>query len=241
MVVGDAGVGKTRYASTFPKPFFIDTDKGTGSIRRVPGSWGKVTIKDAPFKGGREIPARGVYKYGQGWVMFLKTMEDITNRIVKGDWPYLTIVWDSLTTLQMLCMNHVLANANRHATQPQLQDYGGILTGMRTAAEMFTALPGFKILTAHVERSINPITTAVEKLPLGMGQFPALAAIFFDEIYYMEAKDRKNKKTDEVDTQRVLVTMQTSLIKSARTRRDVPDASEAHFKNVAPFLDLPAV
>lgn len=240
MLVGDAGVGKTRFCSTFPRPYFLDLDKGTASIRRTQGSWGKTTIKDLSAKTSvKAQPARGVFDYGKGWMEFLKSMESIANQMAKGTWPYLTIVWDSMTMLQQLAMNNTLSLANRPGAQPQLQDYGGILNAMKTAADMFVSMPGFKIMTAHVERSVNPLTTAVEKLPLGMGQFPALASMFFDEIYFMDSKDKKSKD-GEVKTSRVLITMQTSVIKAARTRIDLPDGTEAHFANLAPYLNLPA-
>lgn len=238
MVVGDAGSGKTRFAGTFPKSYFLDFDKGTGSVRKPSDQWAKVTIKDAP-NGGIANPSRGIHKYGDGWKRFLDHMQMIQKEIIAGTWPWITIVWDSMTMLQQLCMNKVLSEAGRPDTQPQLQDYGGILNGMKTATSMFTAMPGFKIMTAHVERAQNPISMDIEKLPLGMGQYPALASMYYDEIYFIEAKElrKDGKKVDDI---RALKTVHSNMIRSARSRRDIPDGTEAHFDLIAPYLDLPS-
>lgn len=135
MAYGRNGSGKTRFAATGPKPLIIDVnEKGTKSVRR--------------YKGAEVFPARSwediTYAY---W--FLKSSRH----------EYETVVIDTLTNMQHMCMAHVLGEAedrdpNRPPSMPDRRAWGHLAELMKPLILNFRNLPMHVAFTAQ-ERTIG--------------------------------------------------------------------------------------
>ena len=79
LVYGVAGVGKTTFASEFPKPLFLDLDRGSEKldVERISG------LKD--------------------WATLESTLVEIVSAIQDGDFPYRTVVIDTADKATELC------------------------------------------------------------------------------------------------------------------------------------------
>lgn len=105
LVYGRSKHGKTRFAASGPKTIVVDiNEKGTKSIRSYPGCF-----------------VYRVSKWEQlAWVYWY---------LREGKHEYQTVVIDTLTQAQVLCMQHVLKNAedrdpNRPPSMARRQDWG---------------------------------------------------------------------------------------------------------------------
>lgn len=105
LVYGVNGAGKTRFAATAPKPLIIDiNEKGTDSVKDYPG----VDVFHA------KTWADVVYAF---WFLH------------EGGHGYDSVVIDNLTSLQNMCMRHVLKensdrDPNKDPTTPTQRDWG---------------------------------------------------------------------------------------------------------------------
>ena len=109
MVYGDSGIGKTVWAGSGNKVLFIaPEDSGTLSAKRHGSTADKWPVKS--------------------WNDLLEAYEYVYEQIENGEFPYETVVIDSLTEMQYMAMQHVLAqvvaeNPNRDPDVPAIQDW----------------------------------------------------------------------------------------------------------------------
>jgi hypothetical protein len=87
LIYGASGAGKTRFASTAPKPLFADLEKGMASVQRQVGRWPVESLSDLG-----------------ALIKYLETENDPTSPD-----GYQTVVIDSLNEVQRLLNEYVLA------------------------------------------------------------------------------------------------------------------------------------
>ena len=122
-VYGRSGTGKTTFASTFPGPtLLLDIeDHGTDSIRNC-----------------KHVDVANVTEW--------EDLEDIYD-LVSGKTKYKTIVFDTITQLQILCANMVLAKKRKPTIETlrwgsmTMQDYGDLSAAMKEVITRFRNLP----------------------------------------------------------------------------------------------------
>lgn len=117
LVYGESGSGKTVFSSTFPRPIFLDIDKGMASITR------KVHRID------------------------VNSWEDIANTekyLRSSKHPFRTIVIDSLNELQYISMNSIIRNfpnvRRPYSDLPGQSDYGAMLQHFEDMVRRFKAV-----------------------------------------------------------------------------------------------------
>jgi GTPase SAR1 family protein len=100
---GESGVGKTRLASTFPDPIYLDTEKGLASV-----------VKPVDF-----VPIESAR---QAW----QVLDEL-----KRDTEHQTVVLDSLTKFQQILIESTIVDypgvKRTYDLVPTLGDYGKIL------------------------------------------------------------------------------------------------------------------
>jgi len=230
LIIGESGTGKTRFAGTFPRPYFFDFDKGTRSLGRDFKDYR--TFIEAPHG---VKPRKGMYEWGMAWPAFYKYHNEVGLRMDKGDWPYDTLVYDSLTTLQEIALSFVLKSALAGGDKARWKPGSSIDPGLWFAQQNLMqhlvgetrGWPGLKIFNAHVQKDVNDMQGTTEKLPLVTGKLAGKLPIYFDEIYFLDFKVDKY----------VILSSSDALRKSARSRIDVPKDSKQDFLlSVWPWL-----
>ena len=98
---GESGVGKTRFAATWPNPYFLLADPG-----------GLMSVSDPV-----------AYKEIKQW----QDLRDVW-KVFQEDHPYKTIVFDTLNEIQYLAMQHTLKTypeiRRSYQSLPGKSDYG---------------------------------------------------------------------------------------------------------------------
>lgn len=110
-ISGDAGIGKTTFACTFPRPVVIRLEDG---LQAVPEHWRPAAL---PVVGSVEV-----------------LLQQIT-AIAKGAHDFGTLILDSVTQLDELFIKHVVDNdsSNPKSINQAAGGYGG---GMRAVADL---------------------------------------------------------------------------------------------------------
>jgi hypothetical protein len=229
LFVGDSGTGKTKLSGSFPKPYVFDFDNGIRSLGpEFAKSNAYATFGEAPYK----MKARpGQYEYGKAWPAFYDRVNEVGALIDAGKWPYITMVFDSLTLLQEIAMTNVLlgmGKPNEKFIDPGM--WGAQQKAIQSLIQNINTWPGLKIFTAHVQRDKNDITGITEMLPLVTGKLAGKIGIFFDEIYFCEVEGVGQARKHVIKTQ------STASMRQCRTRMQVPDGAPAHFSSIWPYL-----
>lgn len=113
--IGEAGMGKTSLAATFPNPIFIRAEDGLQSISE---------------------------DYRPDAFPVLENVEELwaqLNALIREDHEYKTLVVDSVTKLEMMFMDWVVKNDPKKPTSIN-QAMGGYGSGMKAVAAMHSRL-----------------------------------------------------------------------------------------------------
>jgi len=178
LVYGASGSGKTTFAGTFPKPFFVNLRAGMSAVRK----------KKLPFytpKGFAEM---------------------ILPSIPENVLEYETVVFDQMTEAARLIMQDALRMASRE--KPQLQDWQLVIERLRKiiVAYVDQLLDKHVVFIAeeHLEKSED--TGTIFWLPDVPGKFATQIAQFFDCVFHLrlgynvETKTRGHWMLTEPDT-----------------------------------------
>lgn len=178
MVYGKSGTGKTRFAGTFPKPYFFDYDGGMLTLRG----------QDIDYDHYDDVVVNGVVR---------RSAIDLTNqklREFEKDCPYETLVFDSMTIYQDLLVAHITrASKTEKMNQGDWGSYHDYMKGLIFAAKR---LGVNLVFTAH-EQIIAPeegVGTGVLILPQFFGKMATKVTAYFDEVYRTSVK-RKGQET----------------------------------------------
>lgn len=234
LIIGDGGTEKTRFAVQAPKPLVYDHDGGLISTRDLP-AFQFETFKDAPHGSKSFSKERGIFPWGTAWPAFIDHLNKQWDLIEKGEWPYETLVIDSLTTLTAICMNYVLKGTGKKPTDAiTLPEWGSQLRLMESLMEQLAAWPVRLIITAHIKRDTNDTMATIEYLPMITGQLAGRIGIYFDEVYYTEPKGKG------ADRKVTFITEATGLYKQAKSRHHVSNGIANNWKELAKFFTQPS-
>jgi hypothetical protein len=132
-IIGDAGLGKTSLAATFPNPVFIRAEDGMSSIP----------------EGLRPPAFPRLHKVEELWEQLAA--------LIKEDHSYDTVVIDSVTALEVMFTDHVLETDPKNPKGIQ-QAHGGYGAGRDMVASMHRRLR--KAAEMLVERGVNVVFLA---------------------------------------------------------------------------------
>lgn len=187
-IYGRSGTGKTTFASTFPKPLLLldIEDHGIGSINDVP-----------------DIDVVQLTRWGE--------IDDVYDLLISKSNRYKTVVFDTVTQLQLIGANHVLAK-KRKPTVVQLdwgtmtmQDWGDLGALMKEQITLFRNLPLEVVFLAQERITNNDEDTGVLAPEVGPALSPAIAShlnacVDIIASTFIKRRRRKvNNKTTEID------------------------------------------
>lgn len=128
LVYGDSGAGKTVFSSTWPKPIFLDIDKGMASVTR-------------------QVHRKKIDNWDQ-------LDAAILTLVMNDGYGFETIVVDSLNELQAICMANVLKkypNIRRSYNSLASQaDYGKMLSDFDKTVRVLRSIPVNVVFIAQV-------------------------------------------------------------------------------------------
>ena len=185
-IYGRSGSGKTTFASTFPGPtLLLDIeDRGTDSIRDC-----------------AHIDVAKVEEW--------EDMEDIYD-LVKGKTKYKTVVFDTITQLQLIGANMVLAKKRKPMIESlrwgslTMQDYGNLAAAMKEMITRFRNLPLEVVFLAQERTSHDESTDDSVITPeVGPALTPSIAShlnacVSIIASTYIKRRRRKKGKDTEI-------------------------------------------
>jgi len=165
LIYGDPGVGKTVFAARFPRPFIIDVENGTSSLRNHPELSG---VKRHHLKNYSEL--QEIF-----WAF----------QAGEGD-EYDTIVIDTMNELQAKQLSeHIDKDKNRDNKLPTMLDYKANTASLQRMSIAFRDLPKNLVMLCHSTYDKDENTG---KMYLRPGVTPSLAKTLvgmLDVIGYM--------------------------------------------------------
>lgn len=180
LIYGPTGSGKTWFASTFPRPLFLDMEKGMLSVRHR-----------KPLRYPKD-PDEKITNLNQVRAFFKLVRDDPRPN-------YETIVLDSLNELHVLVTQNVLGtyNANRqYDDQMTMADYGKVNRVFLNIVRNFLTLPYHIVMTA-VETPRQYEGQEVYPKFTGNQIWPELQRMV-DQIGYLHVRKGENGQPEHV-------------------------------------------
>jgi phage nucleotide-binding protein len=165
LVYGESGVGKTVFASSFPKPYFLAAEEGLLSI-----AGGNAEYDDVK----RWSDLEGYY---------LELLKPATQK------RYDTVVVDSLTSLQQLALAHVLEANNRNF--PEMRDWGMLLELMRRFLRQMGDLPYNIVFNALEAQNKDELNGGIFTKPAIQGRMAEEAPAYVDIVMHLIVEEKK--------------------------------------------------
>lgn len=167
IVYGRTGVGKTRFAATAPDVLFIDAEAGTLSIADKPID--VVTIQD------------------------FNQLDEIFDFLLKGDHKYKSVVIDSLTEVQLKCMDNIIKSEverkpDRDPDVPTQQNWGKSFNQIRKLIRKFRDLPMNVIIVCEAKDDRDEETGIIYTVPALPGQLANKIPGYIDIVGYMDLR-----------------------------------------------------
>jgi DNA polymerase III delta prime subunit len=156
LIYGPSGTGKTTLAATFPGPIAFGDfrDKGTDSIREVPG------VEVFPINDWEDVET--FYQQAKGGML-----EDSNGKTFKPR----TIVIDTVTNMQQMAIEEVLANKKKKSNKAAgdwgsmtKQEWGEVASLMKQWTALYAALPMETVFLGQ-QRVFNDGTADSELAP----------------------------------------------------------------------------
>ena len=177
MLYGDAKSGKTTFASTFPRPFFFDMDRGLLSLAGMDIEYESYTESSGYLKFRKDLP-------------LVAKRDDID-----------TLVIDSLSTMHPLMMDSIQKLQGTWPGIPQIKEYGVQVVQMRRFLFELINYNKHVVLIGHEQIFQDELTKEVFILPLIVGKkMPRQLGLWFDEFYHMEAQSTKEGMSYKIRT-----------------------------------------
>lgn len=183
LVYGPTGVGKTTFAGTFPKPFFIDSDKGGLTLKS----------KNIPF-----VPlVHGDKAYAK--------VVDILQAIKQQQAPFdkldvKTIVFDSLTSLMDMFIYEAMKypqpgklSRDPVNTKPEWDDYAAIGSRMKDIMLRCKDLNLHVVALSGEKLEKDELRGTFVGQPNITGSYRNVIGHDFDEVYYMSVEGTGEK------------------------------------------------
>lgn len=162
LVFGQAGVGKTVFASTAPKPLFVVCDTGTMSIR------------------DKKIDKINVETFDD--------VLEVYTALKSGELKYETVVLDTLGNIQKKSMDKIIGTK----TQATIADWQLNIEQIRKLVRLFRDLPMNVIIICHETFVTDDSTGEVMRvLPMLQGKsLPNEVCAYMDVVGYMVAREK---------------------------------------------------
>lgn len=252
LVFGRFKSGKTQGAGTFPRPNFMDFDRGIATLKHPDFTKRHGLLPDLEFEQFEEKK-----KGKAGMILEPNAFDDACRYFDK--WmtagnrdKFDTWVVDSGTTLSQMALNkaiHMLGSkalgissqtyaqaVNTGIVYPKMQDYGAERSMVAQFIDMLLSADKNFLLLCH-EREITDDAGAIKSIvPLLTGKGVEEIPIKFDEVWNLQVKSVANAGGTAFENKRILVTDQTSTLKVG-SRLGIPSGTPFEYAAIRKVLD----
>lgn len=181
LIYGGSGTGKTTFAGTFPKPYFFDFDGGMLTLKGKDVEYDTYVDKNPAGRptAWSDFEAKITSLYEAG----------------RDQFPYESVIIDSMTTLQECCMRYIQYNNRSASKMPTLQEWGMLIDKLQDTLYKVTSLDCNVVVTAHEQVIQDDLTSEILVLPLISGKkLPDRLPLWFDEVYHARVERGKNRE-----------------------------------------------
>lgn len=200
LLFGESGVGKTCFASGFPGPtHYYDFDLKVGSVSSFTKEIDHITYDQYPLDKNN---------LGAAGTKFNDDMGKLKSLAAMGEFPYKTIVIDSMTTMSDRIMEYLMKSnpgikrtLTKGGQAPALQDYGVFRIFMKQFIAEILSFPCNVIMTAHIEIVKDEMTGALLRVPMLTGKLSKELPIYFEEVYYASVEGEGTSRKHVLQTQ----------------------------------------
>ncbi len=231
ILYGKPKTGKTVLASQFPSPWFLDMEKGLGSvttIRNVDGlsfDFDVTVINDDKSEDEDFLNLCGkAFAKQDGWTKLKKMSEALISKMPEDS----TLVIDSLTKAGELLIGYIKKTSGHK--QLQIQDWG---TFKEEMLFWFNGLFRGKcnvIVVAHEQIVKDELTGAIERTLLLPGQSSQRLPSVVDEFWYLvkQVTGKTIKRILQSDGDRIT---------AAGSRCWMPNIEAPSYEKMKPYLE----
>jgi len=185
LAYGNPGTGKTCFAAGFPTPIlYFDFDNKVSSAIRF-------FSKDRTRLESIEVKALSMSLVSSPLNAFIQEIEALKKMQATGDFPYKTLVIDSITTFSAACLQHIIATnpgiKGRQTAQGMMPDkahYGVLLREFERLIPGLLTLDMNIVMLGHLTEYKNDDTGVMVREVMCDGSFSSRLPIYFDEVYY---------------------------------------------------------
>jgi phage nucleotide-binding protein len=189
LLYGDAGEGKTCFATSFPGPtLLLDFDGKADSAALF--HKGKPLMDDI---GVMELSAN----LDTDPIEALNKLIDqsLVPQQREGKLAYKTIILDSITTFSTACLKHIIKTnpgikrvSCKQGVQPGMQDYGILKREFAKLIPGILSLDCNIIMTAHISTVKDDLTGQIVRGPIMDGSFSEQLPIYFKEVWKLSVE-----------------------------------------------------
>ena len=185
MCYGATGVGKTRVAGTFPKPFFIDTNRGLLTLRQI-------GVKPLSLPISRDDH---VYKIIKDVLRKIKVKEEPFDKF-----EIETIVFDDVTDLADFLLTDLMLHPSPGqprrdptTTRPEWNDYGILRNQLKELMITARELPLNMVGIAGLKTEAGEVGSSQWGKPLIIGSYRDHIGYCFDDYIHMTTEGSGDK------------------------------------------------
>lgn len=185
LVAGEFGVGKTHFANTFPKPFWLDFDHGMATARS--------TVTESNQQGLR------FYKTDPIYATTLTFLNDCMNRRGILD-DFETIVLDGYTALSHMLMYEVSGGNPdpKEGKKGGYDEYGSLRIRLNSITDALRAIPYHVCATILATIDKDEATGSYVGIFNTVGGFRHDIGAKFDEVYLLEKRRARSNEPGNV-------------------------------------------
>ena len=212
LMYGPPGSGKTVGGCTLGEGLEIhDWDGGLKSAAMVKDEWTNRRLEVEVKQFEDNDPTKGI-----AWPKGEMAIIDIVNACRKKECKIKGLMIDGMTTMSDAAMRYVQGNGGHIGKNPQIQEWGLMITLIKNAFSLLRTLPLVVIVTAH-EHVYEQEKEMISQIAVPGRKLPGVFAGYFDEVWRTKVRNLGGGKVDYV-----IQTVSTSGT-MARSRACIPD------------------
>ncbi len=185
LVYGNPGTGKTCFAAGFPGPilYFDFDNKVSSAVRFYSGDKSRLD--------NIEVKSLGMGLVQNPLVAFNSEIEQLRKMQLSGQFPYKTLVIDSITTFSAATLQHIITTnagikgrVTAQGIMPDKPHYGVLLREFERLIPGLLTLDMNIVMLGHLAEYRDDTTGSMIREVMCDGSFSAKIPIYFDEVYY---------------------------------------------------------